>query len=113
MHEMALCQSVIDIIEEEAKRHAFSRVRGVWLEIGALSPVELEALRFGFDVVSRNTLADGAHLEIVGVPGSGWCMHCAKTVAVVRRCDPCPDCGTYQLQIIAGGDMRLKELEVD
>ena len=72
MHEMALCQSVIDIIEEEAKRHAFSHVRGIWLEIGALSPVDPEALRFGFDVVSRNTLADGAHLEIVGVPGSGW-----------------------------------------
>ena len=113
MHEIALCQSVIDIIEEEAKRHAFSRVLAVRLEIGALSPVEPEALRFGFHAVSRNTLADGAHLEIVGVSGTAWCMYCGKTVAIARRYDPCPDCGSYQLQINAGTDMRLKDLEVE
>lgn len=113
MHEIALCQSVIDSIEEAAKQHAFSRVRRVRLEIGALSHVEPEALRFGFEAVSRYTRADGAHLEIIGVPGMAWCMYCAKTVAITQRYDPCPDCGSYQLRITAGADMRLKELEVD
>ncbi len=113
MHEMALCESVIEIIEEEAKRQAFSQVRTVWLELGSLSHAEPEAIRFGFAVASGNTLAEGAQLEILTVPGAAWCMHCAKTVAISQRYDPCPDCGGYQLHITAGTEMRLKEMEVD
>lgn len=113
MHEMALCEGVVDILEEEAKRQHFSRVRAVRLEIGALSHVAPEAMQFCFDVVSRGTIADGARCEIIHVPGAAWCMHCAATVPVERRLDPCPTCGGYQLQITAGDDMRVKDLEVD
>jgi hydrogenase nickel incorporation protein HypA/HybF len=113
MHEIALCESVIEIIEEEAKRQAFSQVRTVWLELGSLSHAEPDAIRFGFTVVSRNTLAEGAKLEILTVPGAAWCMRCAKTVAISQRYDPCPNCGGYQLHITAGTEMRLKEMEVD
>jgi hydrogenase nickel incorporation protein HypA/HybF len=46
MHEMALAESVIQIVEETARRNAAAGVRAVWLEIGRLSHVEPEALRF-------------------------------------------------------------------
>lgn len=113
MHEMALCEEVLAVLEEQAGTRGFSRVKTVWLEIGALSGVEVEAMRFGFDVVQRGTLAEGAKLEIVGVPGAAWCMHCARTVAIEQRFDPCPDCGGHQLQVTEGEDMRIKELEVE
>lgn len=112
MHEMALCEGVIDIIEAEALRQPFSKVMTVWLEIGALSQVEPDALRFCFDVVAAHSVAAEARLEIINSPGAAWCMTCIKTVAVERRYDPCPCCGGYQLQITAGEEMRVKELEV-
>ena len=40
MHEMSLCQGVVQILEEQAKTHAFTRVRTVRLEIGPLAAVE-------------------------------------------------------------------------
>ena len=46
MHEMALCRGVVRIIEEQAKTHAYTRVKTVRLEIGPLAAVEPEALRF-------------------------------------------------------------------
>lgn len=113
MHEMALCEGVVEIIAQEAERQKFSRVRTVWLEIGALSHVEPEAMRFCFDAVSRGTVADGARFEVVSVPGSAWCMTCSETVPLARRYDPCPTCGGHQLQVTAGDDLRVKELEVD
>ncbi len=91
----------------------FTRVKGVWLEIGPLAGVELEALRFGFDVVTRDSLAEGAALEIIEMPGQAWCLQCAKTVPVTQRFDACPECGSYQLQITGGDEMRIKELEVE
>lgn len=112
MHEMALCEGVIGIIEAEAQRQSFSKVTTVWLEIGALSQVEPDAMRFCFDVVAAHSVAAAAKLEIIQSPGAAWCMTCIKTVTVERRYDPCPCCGGYQLQITGGEEMRVKELEV-
>ena len=100
-------------MEEQAATQQFERVKSVWLEIGPLAGVELDALRFGFDVVTRNSLAEGAKLEIIEMPGQAWCLQCSKTVPVSQRFDACPECGSYQLQITGGEELRIKELEVD
>lgn len=113
MHEMSLCESVLQILEQEAQVQQFRKVKTVWLEIGALSGVEVEALRFSFEVVAQGSLAAQARLEIVEVPGQAWCMPCASNVAVEHLYDQCPQCGSHQLQINGGDQMRIKELEVE
>lgn len=113
MHEMSLCEGVLQVLEDEAKRQHFSKVKTVWLEIGAMSGVEVEAMRFCFDAVIRHTLADDAKLEIIKIPGEAWCLQCAQTVTVQQRFDACPHCGSYQLQVTQGDEMRIKELEVE
>lgn len=113
MHEMAICESVIQIIEDRVAVDKFRKVKRVSLEVGQFSGVELEALRFGFDVVTRGTCAENADLEVIETKAHAWCMPCAKSVAVKERFDACPDCGSYQLQISGGEDLRIKELEVD
>jgi hydrogenase nickel incorporation protein HypA/HybF len=113
MHEMAICESIVQCLEEQAAQHNYARVKTVWLEIGPLAGVELEALHFSFDAVTRGTLAERAALKIIETKAQAWCMPCAKTVEVAQRFDPCPDCGSYQLQLTCGGELRIKELEVD
>lgn len=113
MHEMSLCESLRDIIEEQARAQSFTRVKRVVLEVGALSGVEVEALRFGFDVTMRGGPAEAAVLEIVDKPASAWCFPCGTAVSVSRRLDPCPRCGSHQLQVTGGDDLRILELEVN
>lgn len=113
MHEMSLAEGVLQLIEEAVKREGFQRVTGVWLEIGRLAAVETEALRFCFDAVTRGSIAEGARLEILDLPGQGWCMECAETVPMNESLDACPRCGGYQLQVTGGTEMRVKELEVE
>lgn len=113
MHEMSLCEGILQVLEEQARRQRYRQVKTVYLEIGALAAVESEALRFGFEVVSRGTLAEGARLEIRELPAAAWCLQCRATVALRRRYDPCPLCGGHQLQLTGGDEMRIKELEVD
>ncbi|SDD91489.1 hydrogenase maturation nickel metallochaperone HypA [Rhodospira trueperi] len=112
MHEMALTESIRRLLEAEAERQSFSAVRVVRLELGALSHADPEAMRFCFDAVMRGSLAEGARLEIERTPGTGWCMICAREITVARRFDPCPHCGGHQIQVTAGDEMRLKDLEV-
>ncbi len=112
MHEMALATSVLQIVESTARLHGALRVSAVRLEIGRLSHVEPEALRFSFDVMTRDSLADGARLEILATDGTAWCMRCSDSVALERLGDACPRCGSYQLQVTGGDEMRVKDIEI-
>lgn len=112
MHEMALTESIVQAIEEGAGQHGYSQVTGIWVEVGALAGVEIEALRFCFDAVSRGTIVADARLEIVVIGGEAWCLPCGKAVPIAQKFDACPDCGSHQLQITAGEELRIKELEV-
>lgn len=113
MHEMALTESIVDIIAEEARKHGFGKVRLVRLQVGALAHVEPEALRFCFDAVSRGTVAEGAALDIVRPPGEGWCPDCGKTVALQERFGACPECDGGDVRMTSGDELRIEELEVD
>jgi hydrogenase nickel incorporation protein HypA/HybF len=112
MHEMSLAEGVLQLIEDAARKDRFNKVTAVWLEIGQLSSVEPEAMAFCFDAVTRGTVAEGARLEIIALPGQGWCAACARTVAMAEVFDACPRCGGYPVQVTGGTDMRVKELEV-
>ena len=112
MHEMSLCENILEILTEQAKTQAFSKVDLVRLEVGPLSGVEVDALRFGFDVVMRGSLAEDAKLEILCPEATAWCLPCGETVAISERYDPCPKCGSHQLQITSGDALRIKEMEV-
>jgi hydrogenase nickel incorporation protein HypA/HybF len=110
MHEMALAESMIELVEATARRSGATRVTEVRLELGALSHVERDALEFCFDAVTHGGLADGARLAIIAVPGVAWCMPCGESVALAQRGEPCPRCGGYQLQVTAGDEMRVKDI---
>ena len=113
MHEMALAEGVREIVDEAARSNGARRVAAVRVEIGRLAQVEVEALRFAFEVVKRGSVADSARLEIVETEGSAWCMRCSESVAISGRGEPCPKCAHYQLQITGGDRMRVLEIEID
>lgn len=113
MHEMAICESIRSMIEEQARSSSFTRVERVRLAVGPLSGVEVEALRFGFDVAMQGSIASNAVLDIIETEASAWCMICADTVKVRQRYDGCPTCGSYQLQILTGEELQIESLEVN
>lgn len=112
MHEMALCESLLDSIRDSAQANGFSKVTKVRLTIGSFAGVEPDALRFGFDVVMRGSLVEGAELVILEEPGTGWCFGCSQTVPLPHRLSPCPKCGGEQLLPNGGTEMQIKDLEV-
>jgi hydrogenase nickel incorporation protein HypA/HybF len=113
VHEMSIAESVLQIIEDKARADGYAKVNAVWLEIGRLAGVETESLRFCFDVVTRDSVAKDARLEIIETAGQGWCLECARGITVTARYEPCPNCGSFQIQVTGGEEMRVKELEVE
>jgi hydrogenase nickel incorporation protein HypA/HybF len=113
MHEMSIAESLVDLIEDEARREGFAHVRRIVVKLGALGHIDPAALLFCFDAVARGTVAQGASLDMETVPGTGWCPQCQRSVAITQRYDLCPACGQSHVQMMAGDELRLAELEVE
>ena len=110
MHELSLLENVREILENHAVSQRFTKVTKVTLEIGKLSSVEPDALRFGFDVVMKDSLADNAELLISELNGLGLCQQCGLQVEMETSYDPCPHCGSYLVKVIQGAEMKIKDL---
>jgi len=113
MHEMSLAEGVRDLIESQAQRNHCTHVHGIELEVGQLASVDVDALRFALDIALRGTVAEGSVVTIAQPPGHAWCIKCERTVEVSQRGEGCPVCGSYQLAVTDGEQMRVTGMIVD
>jgi hydrogenase nickel incorporation protein HypA/HybF len=112
MHELSLLENVREILEEHAISQNFTKVTQVTLEIGKLSFVESEALRFGFDVVMKGSLAENARLIMTELDGLGLCQQCGQQLVKESLYEPCAACGSPDVKIVQGREMKIKDLVV-
>jgi len=113
LHELSLTQNLIESAEEHARRENATVITSVTIEIGALSGVMPEAVAFAFEACSKDTLAEGATLEIHRIPALGRCQQCSQECAMENLLDGCSACGSYALDILKGQEMALIEMEID
>ena len=108
MHEMSITQDIVEIVRERAGDR---KVRRVVIEIGKLSLVMPDAVRFCFDLVAEGTTVEGALLEILEPAGLARCRTCLGEVALERPFGRCA-CGSTDLDWISGEELKVKEMEV-
>jgi hydrogenase nickel incorporation protein HypA/HybF len=108
MHELGIVQEVLAIVSEHSKG---AKVTRVVLEIGKLSAVLPDAVRFCFDLCSQDTVAEGAQLEILETPGQARCRSCGADVVLDKPFGRCM-CGGTDLEWLGGDELKVLELEV-
>jgi hydrogenase nickel incorporation protein HypA/HybF len=109
VHELGITQNIVAIVSEKAQS---AKVIRVTLEIGTLSAIMPDAIRFCFDIVAKDTVVDGATLEILEIPGRGRCRDCGAEMALEQLFGRC-DCGSNNIDCIAGEELNIKEMVVD
>lgn len=112
MHELSLLENVRDILEQHAISQHFVKVNKITLEIGKLSSIEPEALRFGFDVVMQGSLAEHAELVMTELIGLGLCQSCQQQTTMATLYESCRYCGHPFVTVIQGLEMKIKNLIV-
>jgi hydrogenase nickel incorporation protein HypA/HybF len=108
MHELGIVTEVVAIATEAS---GGARVRRIVLEVGQLSMVVPDALRFAFDLAAEGTAVEGAVLDIVEVPGRARCGACGGEVVLEDLLGQC-GCGSVDLDWLSGDELRIAELEV-
>ncbi|GAV21864.1 hydrogenase maturation nickel metallochaperone HypA [Carboxydothermus pertinax] len=113
MHEMAIVDSLFQIIDAKVKEHQIKKILKVKLKVGEMTVVEPMTLTACFKVYAQNTVAEGAELVIERVPLMGKCRECNKVFRVYNYNFKCPQCGTGFVDIVAGKELYVENLEVE
>lgn len=106
MHELSIIRNIVAIVCERANG---AKVTQVTLEVGKLSAVIPDAIRFCFDVVAQGTVLEGARLEVIEVPGRGRCRVCGLDVELRQLVERCA-CGSSDLDRLTGEELTIKQM---
>ncbi|MBR8834782.1 MAG: hydrogenase maturation nickel metallochaperone HypA [Stigonema ocellatum SAG 48.90 = DSM 106950] len=109
MHELGITQNIVAIVAEHAQN---KKVNRVLLQIGKLSAIMPDAIQFCFDICSQGTVLQGATLEILETPGLAQCRQCGAEIPLEKLYSNC-HCGSKQLDLIAGEELKIKEIEIE
>ena len=113
MHELSIAQSVLETVRAEAGRRPGARVCKVGLRVGELAGLDPESLRFGFEVLVRETDLEGLQLEIEHCPRRQRCPQCRNEFVVRDYEIACPGCGAAQTECIGGDELEIAYLEIE
>ena len=108
MHELAIAESVVDTVTQ---RLPGAKVTCVRLEIGALSGVVPDSIRFCFDLATEGTGLAGARLEITEPPARCRCRACGAEFQPDSPIVLCP-CGSPDVAVLAGEELKIVSVQV-
>ncbi|NEV63891.1 hydrogenase maturation nickel metallochaperone HypA [Thiorhodococcus minor] len=112
MHELSLCQALLDQVERVAKDHRATRVDRILLKVGPLSGVEPSLLKHAYPLAATGTIAEAAELVIEPAEVRVHCLDCgAETDAQPNRL-LCGSCGSFKTRLVSGDEMLLANLEL-
>ncbi len=111
MHEYSIVQSLIDRVEDEARKNGALAVHGLTVQIGEISGVDARLLAIAFDTFREKTICASAKLTIENVPATWKCPRCgvAPVAGGPLRCPTCQQ----PAQLVAGDEIVLAHLELE
>ncbi len=112
MHELSIAGNLMEVIREASNREKFSKVKVITLKIGEMAMVDRDSLSFCFEIVSKDTCAEGALLKFEMVPLTAKCSNCGATFHVEEYVFRCVGCGSADIDLLSGREIRIAHIDV-
>ena len=113
MHEMSIALSIIDAVIARAEQENSQKVNQVELEVGSVSGVLPESLKFCFSAAAKNTIVEGADLTIHEKEPLCRCDACGNHFQATDFIAKCVNCGSLKTTIISGRELLIKSITLD
>ena len=113
MHELPITESILEISLRHAENAGAKRVTDIYLVIGQLSSVLDDSVSFYWDIVSNETIAEGAELHFRRIQTEMLCLDCKQQYHPSEADLACPTCQSTTVKVIAGEEFSLEAIEVD
>lgn len=120
MHEISIAGAIIDSVLDCAKKNDAKKVEEIFIEVGELTALNPDQLKFIFETITRGTVAEWARYDINVVKSQISCRKCSYsgTIEFFERLHfflpliKCPDCGDSDLEIVAGRECCVKKIRI-
>ncbi|RMH79497.1 MAG: hydrogenase maturation nickel metallochaperone HypA [Acidobacteria bacterium] len=113
MHEFSIVQSLLELVEEQARVYKAKEVKVIQLLVGVLSGVEPHLLELAFETIKEGTVAQRAELRIEVERLKLYCRECGKESEKEELNALCPHCQSLNTEIRGGQELLLKSLELE
>ncbi len=119
MHSSAIIQNILNIAIETAEEYDASKITEINVEIGKLNWVKTDKLRYIFNLLSKDTLAENAELIINETEVKVKCYNCDYNGSISIIHDEmlpmvlCPKCGSHRVNILEGYDLNIGNITIE
>ncbi|HEY2260433.1 MAG TPA: hydrogenase maturation nickel metallochaperone HypA [Solirubrobacteraceae bacterium] len=110
MHELSVATAVLNTALKHSGRRPVSAVS---LRVGRMRQVIPESLRFYFEIVARDTACEGAALSLEEIETELGCGDCGRRWSPQLPAFRCPDCGSAEVEVLAGEELEVDYIEVE
>ena len=113
MHELSITESLLKITLQHAEQAKAKRVTDLHILIGDLASMVDESIQFYWDIIAKETIAEGAALHFRRIPAELQCNTCSEKYHPTHKELACPKCGGVGAKIIAGEEFALESIDVE
>ena len=113
MHELPVTESILEISLRHATAVSAKRITDIYLVIGDLASIVDESVQFYWDIVSQNTVAEGAKLHFRRISTKLLCLDCNLSYQPASMEMNCPTCDGVNIKIITGEEFYLESIEIE
>ncbi|MDR2118322.1 MAG: hydrogenase maturation nickel metallochaperone HypA [Tannerellaceae bacterium] len=113
MHELSIAQHIVELAEEQARRHQASVIEEIEIEIGRMAGVEPNTFCFALASAVKHSMLEHARIVRHDIDGEGICADCGDCFKVEALFDPCPRCGSYAVRLTKGKELRVKSIVIN
>ena len=113
MHELAICQSLMEQVEDIAIERNAQCVTSIVIAMGPLSGVEAQLLKNAYPIASAGTIAEDAELIIEHLPIKVKCTQCGSESDALPNKLICKQCGDWRTTLVSGDEMMLMSVELE
>lgn len=105
--------SILEIVEENAKKLNAESVHEIEMDIGELSGIDYDALEFAMEHAQKSDMLKDAKLVINKIPAKAKCNSCQHEFEINDYYSPCPVCNTFDNEVIQGKELKVKTFKID
>ena len=113
MHELSITQSMLEIVLKQAEQAHAKKVTQINLVIGDMTGVVRDSVQFYLDILTKDTIAEGAQVSFTSIPSQGKCRSCNQTFTLPELDWTCPHCQGKMIDVISGKELLVDSIEVE
>ncbi len=112
MHELTVTQSLLDIALRHAEKAEAKKIAALYLVIGQMASIVDDSVEFYWDMIAKDTIAEGAKLHFRRIPTVFLCLDCNNQFSPSAGMILCPSCNSSHLKIVSGEEFYVEAIDI-